>query len=95
MQGEIQKYQKKELKTNIYFLDVITLHMLSQKTSGWLLLNLYFNNRPLINGKSASDWNTLLSRPLWIILPLWKSIEFIMEKLEQIISIYQQIIQKA
>ena len=27
MQGEIQKYQKKELKTNIYFLDVITLHM--------------------------------------------------------------------
>lgn len=34
MQGEIQKYQKKGLKTNIYFLDVITLHMLSQKTSG-------------------------------------------------------------
>ena len=33
-QARSQKYQKKELKTNIYFLDVITLHVLSQKTSG-------------------------------------------------------------
>lgn len=29
MQGEIQKYQKKELETNIYFPNVVTLHVLS------------------------------------------------------------------
>ena len=49
---------------------------------------------PLINSKSTLDKNKLLSRPLWIILPLRKRFKFVMEKLEQIITTYQQIIQK-
>ena len=49
---------------------------------------------PLINSKSTLDKNKLLSRPLWIILPLRKRFKFVMEKLEQIITTYQQIIQE-
>ena len=57
MQGEIQKDRKKEQNTNIYFPApvTLTLHTLSEEIYEWLLLNLYFNRHPLINGKFAPD----------------------------------------